>query len=176
MKEELKKISACLYGNVLAIGITEDITQILNENNMITECNILNGITTYKGLKQARREHQKNIKIKKIRKIFKRKRVDFIICDIKQIEKYLKTFVKNSIYINKNMIYMYTDDSSIEIDTITKKYQRYNSKVETKKIKNSTLIKINNENIETNIIKDIKFYIIDTIVSIVDIISDILAN
>ena len=78
-------ITKCLSGNVLGIGVDEKITNILNNNERIIECNLLDSTNTNQK-KGTNGKKTKKINIKKIRKIFKKKRVDYIICEINSIK------------------------------------------------------------------------------------------
>ena len=58
------------------------------------------------------------------------KKVDFIICNIEEIKKYTKTFIKDSIYINKDMLYIYNIKDEELKQELIKKYKRYSTIVE----------------------------------------------
>ena len=54
---KIYEIAKCLSGNVLGIGVDEKITEILNNNNRIKNCNLLNSYSkTIKKDKQKRRQ------------------------------------------------------------------------------------------------------------------------
>ena len=103
---KLKNIIKNLSGNVLGIGLDEDFTNLIEKNDKIIECNLLNSYTKGKFKKSF---FKKTIRIKKIRKVFKKKRVDYIICNYDEIKDYLNTFVKDSIYFNKGKLHFYGD-------------------------------------------------------------------
>ena len=65
----------------------------------------------------------KNINIKKLYKYFKKKSIDYIICDYEQITKYYKYVFRDSIYLNNGKIYFYLN-KNIDMDYILK-YKRY---------------------------------------------------
>jgi hypothetical protein len=169
-------IAKCLSGNVLGIGVDGKISEILEKNDLVLNCNLLNSYTKEINKKQNIKQKLKKIRLKKIRKVFKKKKVDFIICNIEEIKKHLKTFIKDSIYINKDILYIYniTDDELKE--ELIKKYNRYNTKIEEIKDKNTTILKIDNKNAKTNIFKDYYYLIIDTLMQLFNLISDILLN
>lgn len=176
--KEIYNITKCVSGSVLAIGADEKIVKILDENERVINCNLLNSYTPNKKNTKSKRKQPKlkKIKIKKIRKIFKKKKVDFIICDIKEIQKYLKTFIKDSVYINKDMLYIYNIDDENLQEELIKKYNRYNVKIDVINDENNKIIKIDNKKSKTNFIKDFMYLIIDTFFAAIDIISDILMN
>ena len=164
-------IARLVSGNVLGIGVDEKISQILEQNERVLNCNLLN--SEVKTTQQGKKERQKKISVKKIRKIFKKKNVDYIICNIEEMKKHLKTFIRDSIYINKDMLYIYNIKDEELKEELIKKYKRYNTKIE--EIDDSTL-KIDNSNAKTSIIKDSFYIIIDTLISIFNMISDLLLN
>ena len=168
-------IAKCLSGNVLGIGVDEKITNILDTNERIIECNLLDSINT-SSKKNKNGQKIKKISIKKIRKIFKKKRVDYVICNIESVKKYLKTFIKDSIYINKDMLYIYGIKDKDLKDELIHKYKRYNVEIEEIKDNDTYILKIDNKKSKTNILKDIIYLIIDTIVNLLNAISDLLLN
>lgn len=174
--KKIYDITKMTSGNVLGIGVDEIITEILDQNDRVLNCNLLNAQTSETTSDKKSKKRLKRIKVKKIRKIFKHKKVDFIICNIEEIKKYLRTFIKDSIYINKDMLYIYniTDDDLKE--ELIKKYKRYNVKIEEIKDDNATLLKIDNKESKNNIVKDSIYLIIDSLTAFINIISDLLLN
>lgn len=169
-------IAKCVSGNVLGIGVDENISEILEQNELVLNCNLLDSYTKETNTNTNKKKKLKKIRIKKIRKIFKKKKVDFIICNIDTINKHLKTFIKDSIYINKDMLYIYNiKDEELKQDLI-KKYKRYTKNIEEIKDKKNIILKIDNKNSKTNIFKDLFYIIIDTFMQIINVISDLLLN
>ena len=169
-------IARVVSGNVLGIGVNAKITQILEQNNRILNCNLLNSESEQKNTKKQKKQRLKKIRMKKLRKIFKKKKVDFIICNVEEIKKYLKTFVKDSIYINKQLLYIYNITDNEQKEELIKKYKKYNTNIEEIKDKNTTILKIDNKNVKTSIIKDYTYLTIDTLIQLFNIISDLLIN
>lgn len=168
-------IAKCTSGNVLGIGVDKTISNILNNNSRVLICNLLNSEIESIN-KKGKKQKEKKLRIKKIRKKFKYKNVDFIICNVKEIQKYLKTFVSDNIYINKNITYIYNIIDKEQKEEIIKKYKRYNTKIEEIQDEKSIILKIDNREAKTNIIKDFTYKIIDTLSSMLNIVSDILIN
>lgn len=169
-------VTKCVSGNVLGIGVDEKIAQILEQNTLVLNCNLLNSYTNKANKKQTKKQRLKKIRIKKLRKIFKKKKVDFIICNIEEIKRYLKTFIKDSVYINKDMLYIYNIKDEELKNNLIKKYKRYNTIIEEIKDNDAIILKIDNKNAQTNIIKDFTYLIIDTVLKLFEIISDLLLN
>ena len=167
-------IAKCLNGNVLGIGVDQQIARILEQNDRVLNCNLLN--SQVNTTSQGKKEKQKKISVKKIRKIFKKKNVDYIICNIEEMTKHLKTFIRDSVYINKDILYIYNIKDNGLKEELIKTYKRYNTKIEEINDKENTILKIDNKESKTNKLKDIKYSIIDTLISLFNIISDLLLN
>ncbi len=160
----MKKVIKNISGFVLAFGLDEKLITNLNNNHNIEECILLDNYT--KKEKKAHGIKGNNISIKKLRKKFKKKRVDYIICNYEVIQKYLNTFIKDSVFINKNKIYFY----NVTDHTLLKKYSRYNAQV----IINKNYIEIDTSNSKNNFIKDLYYSVLDFGNKMIDIIGDIL--
>lgn len=165
--KELKKIIKNLGGNVLGIGLSEDLIKEIENNDKIINCNLLN---PYIKRKKKFSLFNKTIKIKKIRKIFKKKKIDYIICNYDEINNYFNTFVKDSVYINKKKIYYF---GNVDIELLKSKYNRYDTKII---IKNKNLIEIDTSKAKNNFFKDIYYRLKDFKDKLIELIGDILMN
>ena len=169
-------IARCMSGNVLGMGVDDEITEILEQNDLVLNCNLLNSYSKSVTKTKGKRQRLKKIKIKRLRKVFKKKKVDFIICNVDEIRKYTKTFIKDSIFINKDMLYIYNiKDDDLKQELIAK-YKRYNTIVEEIKDCKTVILKVDNKNSKTNIFKDVFYLIMDTLVQFFNIVSDLLLN
>ncbi len=165
--KELKKIIKNLDDNVLGIGLSEDLIKEIENNDKIINCNLLNPYI--KGKKKFSL-FNKTIKIKKIRKIFKKKKIDYIICNYDEINNYFNTFVKDSVYINKKKIYYF---GNVDIDLLKYKYGRYDTNII---IKNKNLVEIDNSKAKNNFLKDNYYRLKDFKDRLIELIGDILMN
>lgn len=165
--KELKKIIKNLGGNVLGIGLSEDLIKEIENNDKIINCNLLN---PYIKRKKKFSLFNKTIKIKKIRKIFKKKKIDYIICNYDEINNYFNTFVKDSVYINKKKIYYF---GNVDIDLVKYKYGRYDTNII---IKNKNLVEIDNSKAKNNFLKDNYYRLKDFKDRLIELIGDILMN
>ena len=164
---KLKTIVKKLSGNVLGIGLSEDLTTLIENNNNIIECNLLNSYVKGKFKKSF---FKKTIRIKKIRKVFKKKKIDYIVCNYDEISNYLNTFVKDSIYINKGKIYFYF---IIDIDLLKLKYGRYDVKIN---LVDKKIIEIDTSLAKNNFFKDNYYRLVDFKNHLIEIIGDVLMN
>ena len=164
LNKELKKIS----GSVLGIGLDEKAQNILDKNKNVVECFLLNSNSTGNSKTKGK---TKTINIKKIRKTFRKKSFDYIIGNFEELKPYLRSFIKNSIYLNKGKIYFY-NITDFELEELENRYKRYNSKIDISK----DLVIIDNSNAKTNILKNIIYYTRDLTYDIIDYIGKILVN
>jgi len=168
--DDLAKQIKNLEGNVLGIGtFDKKIMEAFKENNKLTSCNILSND------EMRKTEGNYKIDIKKLRKVFKKKKIDYIVCNIKDVKNYMRYFVKDSIYINKSKLFLYGLKEDYEFDEIEKRYNRYNTNIKTKEYKDGFLINVDTSKAKNNWIKDrlylIKDFFVETILFIGDIVS-----
>lgn len=164
ISKELKKLS----GSVLGIGLNEKEKNILEKNKNVVECYLLDSNSKGSSKEKGR---AKIINIKKIRKTFRKKSFDYIVANFEEVKPYLRSFIKNSIYLNKDKIYFY-NINDFELEELEKRYKRYNTKIDI----NKDLFIIDNSNSKTNILKNIVFYFNDLIYDVIDYIGKILTN
>lgn len=168
MKNELKKIIKELSSNVLAIGISQELMEEINKNEKIINCDILsNEVSKEKKFSFFR---NKTININKLRKKYKKKKIDYIICNYDIIAPYMRKFIKNSVYLNKNKLYFY---GNVDIELI-KRYNRYETKIEIKEYKKNYIVEIDNSKSKNNFVKDLFYSIKDAITYSIEVIGDIL--
>lgn len=164
INNELKKLS----GSVLGIGLDDKKQDILNDNKKIVECYLLdNQVDSIDGSEC----YTKIIDIKKMHKVFKRKSFDYIVGDFQKLYPYLRTFIKNSIYLNKNKVYFY-NLGNYDLDELEKRYARYGSKVDSRK----NFIIVDNTKAKTNFLKNIYNYICDLFYDIIEYIGNLFVN
>ncbi len=176
MIDYLQKQINNMEGSLLGIGITSDkLKKAIEKNDKITLCNLLEENTKKtKKKKFSVLNKPRTVNIKKIKKVFRKKRVDNIICNSKTIIPFQKTFVRDSVYINKNKLYIYGKKE--ELETLKTKYNRYTKEVELKKEGNEYILIVNNKNTKNNKIKDIGYWWKDTGNSFLDFLTLILTN
>ncbi len=195
MEKELIKIIKKFEGSVLAIGLNVDLIKRLEENMNILDLDTLNLIDNRRKNKFSKknldekvkelREHDekykiqrlktKKINIKKLRKYYNKKKTNYLICNYEEIKRFMKYFIKDSVYINNNMLYLY-GISLEDVKTIVKKYKRYNVLIKPTIKDDYFILEIDNKESKNNKIKDFFYLIHDTIENVVEFIGDILIN
>ncbi len=171
----LKKIKT-MQGSLLGIGIqSEKIKEAIQNNKNILTCYLLEESSSPLNKKKLKlKEKKRTINIKKIKKVFKKKRIDNIICSYQTIKPFLKTFVRDSVYINKGDLYIY--GSKDDLYELKNKYQRYTTNIEIKEEKTTSVLIVNNQTTKNNRLKDIGYWWLDTGTAIADFLTMILVN
>ncbi len=163
-------------GNALAIGPTISMEKALQENATITICDVLSKNNPSDRKKSFFHKRPKTFSFKKMRKTFHKKTKDIIIGDVFELERYMKTFIRDSIYITKGNIYLFVKDTNYDLDLLMKRYQRFDVTCEKEKVEDGIVLKVTVFNAKNHYWKEKLYYIVDTIVDIADIIGDALVS
>ncbi len=175
---DLKNLCKEISGNVVTIGVDyKTVLDELDKNEKIVNLYSMqfNGKKRSKK-KEKGKKRDKIVSIKKIRKIFKKKKIDYIICNIEDINRFLRTFIRDSVYINKKKLYIYGSKNNIDLELIEKRYNRYNVIINITEYDKDVLIEIDNTKAFNNALKDIFYNIADIFYSIYNAIGDLLIN
>lgn len=164
-------------GNILGIGLEkEEYIKTIEKNENITICNLLNsydGPQTFKN-----RGRQKKVNIHKIRKKFKKNRVDEIYCNYYEILEYQKSFIPDSIYIGKSTIYLFgsiLNDSDLEkVKNLEQKYKHYPVKIKKMIERDYFIYTIDIKNTKSTILADLKFRLLDGAIQFLEGLSNLL--
>ncbi len=155
-------------GNVFGIGdINDELVDALNKNKKVKELNILSNKEYSVGSGDGK---NKKISIRNIKKL-KKKRVNFLLVDYNNIDDYLKTFIKDSIYITKDYIYFVTDNKKIK-----KYYSRYNTSIREIKCSDKTIYVVDVKKAKNNKVKEFFFSIVDYIDRGIELITNMLLS
>jgi len=164
-------------GNVLSICLDNKLLNALKKNDKINLYSIDSNTNSklFKNNKKMKNNKGKNINIKKLRKYINKKSVKFMFCNMNEIYPYYKFFIKDSIYLNNNLLYIYAN-KNIDKDLIIKNYKRYTNEIQYFEYKNSFLIIINNTKSKNNYVKDSFYFIKDTLFNIAEYIGNLLVS
>ena len=176
MNNQILKIIKNLKGSLLGIGLNEEnLLDAIENNDNIQTCYLLNNISlTGKKFSITKRGKNKKINIKKIKKHFKKKSLDTIICNYNIIKQFYRSFVPNSIYLTSKTIYIY--GSKKDLEELKNKYQRYTKNIELNKYDENYLLKINAQNTKNHFFKDLLYKIKDFGSDAANLITDLLIN
>ena len=175
---DLKSIRKNLTGTFLSIGLNyPTVESVIEKNNKITEGYML----VFDGKKKSKirsrntsKVSRKKFSIKKLRKTFKKKSVDTLLLNYEDAKKYMRFFVKDSVYINKGKLYIYGKKDEFVIDDIENYYNRYNTKISITEYDDNFLVEIDNTNSKNNYFKDKMYKFKETIIYYINVIGDIL--
>lgn len=176
MNKKLTEIINNLKGSLLGIGLNDDtLLDAIEKNDSIYTCYLLTNISkTGKKFSMTKRGKNKKINIKKIKKYFKKKSLNIIVCNFDIIKKFQRSFVPNSVYLNNGTLYVYGQKE--ELENLKLKYQRYTKDISIEKADDFYIMKINNQNTKNNFFKDTFFKIKDFGSDVIELITDILIN
>lgn len=177
MEEKILKIIGKMEGTLLGIGtFNEKVLENIEKNDKINLCYILSntGQKSNKKFKLFKKGKTKKVNIKKLKKHFKKKSIDNILCDYEVIKKYKRHFVIGSIYINGGKLYIYGNKK--ELEELKYKYERYTSDIEIIEEKNKSILVVNNNKTKNKIIKDQIYKFLDLLSEGLDFLTDMLAN
>ena len=170
-----------LKGFVLGVGYLKDkILSEMNKNDYIEVSLLTNDINSavYKSAvdKKTRKKRKKgkSVYIKKIKKTFRKHRPDYIICNVDDVETYLKHFVKDSTYITNQKIYIFSEEKKVDLDIVASKYKRYVN--EDAITINKEYIIVDTTNYSYNPFKNAWYIVVDSFTAIYDFIGNILAS
>ena len=166
-------------GNVLGICIEDGrILSRIRKNKDIVyhELERKKKISIFSKGKKVNNKKGKSVRIKKFRKLFKPKSIEYVIINLDDMLDYYKYMASNSIYICKKKIYVYGNSEYVTAKDVAKKFERYTKNVE--KIQDGTeyTVIVDCTNTKFKFFKE-KFYIvIDTFCNLGDMISCILTS
>ena len=92
-----------------------------------------------------------------------------------EMMKYYERFIRDTIKFSRNVIYVYATDE-IDKDFLVSRYKRYNTEITITDYKNSYMLIVDCKEAKTNFIKNIFYYISDTIYDIVEFIGNVLVS
>ncbi len=166
---KLKKIK----GSILGIGIESiDVLKTIDKSKKITYCDLLLSETLDEEDGKGR---LKRVKFKKLKKYYKYSSINTTIACFDKIP-YKRSFIKNSVYITKDNIYLYSTLENEYLDTYVNRYTRYNITYQKIKQKEETIYILDLQNKTKLGIKYIFYYIYDLLFDIANYISDFLID
>lgn len=177
MFNKLEEIIKNTKGNVLVIALENKLLDVFDKNNKVNlysiSSNKNNGLFSRSNKRTTNKG--KTINIKRLRKHINKKSTDYIICNMNEMINYYKYFIKDSIYLNNNIIYIYATNE-IDKEFIIKKYKRYNVKISNVDYKNGFIITIDNTKGKNNFFKDKIYFIKDSFYNVAEMIGNILIS
>jgi len=177
MFKSLEEIIKKVKGNVLVMGLDDKLLDKFEKNNKVNLYCIYSSKSNGLFSKSKKKETNKgkSINIKKLRRYINKKSIDYLICNMEEIKDYYKYIIKDTIYLNNNIIYIYSSNE-VDKDFIISKYKRYNVEISYTEYKNGYIITVDNKNGKNNYLKDKLYFIKDTFSNIADFIGNLLIS
>ena len=184
MYKKLEELIKNTKGNVLAICLDEKLIDEFDKNNNINLYSLTSNESSSIRLfnkkmkdkqKYKKNNKGKNINIKRLKKEINKNSADYIFCNMDEIINYYKYFIKDSIYMSNNKIFIYFS-KSIDKDFILSKYNRYNVEIKETEYKNGYLLEINAVAAKNNFFRDKIYFIKDTIYNIAEFIGNLMIS
>ncbi len=177
MFNTLEEIIKKTKGNVLSVCLDEKLMNAFKNNNKINLYSIdSDSSSNIFNRKNKRKTNKgKTINIKKLRKYINKKSVDYMFCNMNEMFGYYKYFIKDSIHLNNNKLYIYAE-KNIDKDLLIKNYKRYNVKIECTEYKTGYILTIDNTKSKNKYIMDKLYFIKDTFYNIAEFIGNLLIN
>ena len=177
MFNRLENIIKNAEGNVLVVGLDGMLLDAFNNNNKVNLYSI-NSCKSSGGFSKSKKRQTnkgKTINIKKLRNYINKKSVDILICNMNEMIDYYKYFIKDSIFLNNNVIYIYSTNE-IDKEFIIKRYKRYNVNIDVKDYKTGYIITIDNKKGKNNFFMDKLYFIKDSLYNFADLIGNLLVS
>jgi hypothetical protein len=178
MKRIIEDIKS-FKGNTVCIGVEDSkIKNTLKKNKDISiyELNRASTRKLFSRRKRLKASGGISVKIKKFRKLFKKKSIEYVIIDLNNMYDYYKYMASNSIYICNKKIYIYGNSDYVTAKGVAKKFKRYKTNIETIQIDNDYLVIVECKNAKYSKIKEKFYLIIDTFHNLGDMISYFLTS
>jgi|GEM_PF-3294977 len=178
--QELNEIGKKLKGSVLVIGfdddskIVKDLKNNKNLNIVYTLTNNTKGKNKKTKKKKKKLNGERNIDIKKLKKEFKKQTFDYIICAFDTVTPFFRSFIKNSILLAKEKIYLYVEGTDYDHEQIFYRYERYGAKVFKSGVKEEYLFEIKVNNVKVPFYKSFRYWFKDIGYDFVEFIGNIL--
>ncbi len=168
IENELKEIIKVMNGKLLLIGnYSNKLKEIIDNNENILFCDELtSNVVDGKGKGKTKR-----LNIKKIKKHYKKNKINNTIVNFEEVKEYKNTFVKDSTYITKGNIIVIDKNSD---ETIFNMYKRYTKDIKIINCLDGKIFVINSSKAKNNKIKDMYYFIHDLIIDIFDTIGNLL--
>ncbi len=178
--QELNAIGRNLKGSVLVIGFDDDskfvkdLKSNKNLNIVYTLTSNIKGKNKKTKKKKKKLNGERNIDIKKLKKEFRKQTFDYIICDFDTISPFFRSFIKNSILLAKEKVYLYIEGTDYDHDQIFYRYERYGAKVFKSGVKEEYLFEIKVNNVKVPFYKSFGYWFKDIGYDFVEFIGNIL--
>ncbi len=173
--QNIKELAKNFKGNVLCIGVSD-----LSFLNQLSHMKSISVFTIQRNpsrsifsrkRKKGLREDGRKVNMKKLRKAFKKKSIDYLVCDISEIYDYFKYFLYDSVVINRGKTYLYGESKYIDPNVLARRFHRYHAKTKVETEGDSFLIIVDNKDSRGSWLLSRWYVIVDSFHNLGDMIS-----
>lgn len=162
-------------GAILGINIEEEkIKDAIYQNEKIYKCDLLEDRISKENLekiKEKTKDYEKVVPIRNLGKKYKKKKMDYLICDIDKTEKYMPYILRDIFLVSKKEACFYSKKKE-EADLFLEKVKRLETKIEKCKEGKYVFFYLKKKNIPRY--KSYLYFFIDEISLFLDKITDFL--
>lgn len=180
MKKILNELSdkiKDIKGSLVVFGsLNEKVLSGIEKNKNITVCDVITEYNFSFKKEGNGSKKTKKFNIKKLKKIYKKKKVDNLVINLDEFDKYKKIIIPNSIYISSKEILLYSENEEYDFDIIEKRYKRYTKNVDVITCDKGKIIRVNSTGTKNNVLKDKFYFALDTLYNVVETISNFMIN
>lgn len=124
-------------GSILGIGIKEQkLKDAIWKNKRIYTCDLLEDEEEISGKSICYNIDKKTVQIKKLYQAYGKNKIDYILCNIENMNRFLPYIWRDAFYIGKKEICFYGKFTEEDASIFMQKCKRYNVKIEQIKEKN----------------------------------------
>lgn len=163
-----------MEGFIVGIGIhNERVKEAVYNNSKITGCDMLENIgKDTKGSSSTQKS--KMVSIYKLRKKYKKEKVNTILCNVDEMDTYMKYFLRDGFYICRDTLYIFGKKNMVELEELKKRLQRYKMKMEYEEDREAYVIVIHKQ--KEKIFLGYFYFYVDTIMEWLDKVGDVLGQ
>lgn len=179
MKNKLLELARNTRNKVLVVGYdNQDFMNTLKKNKKVTRCDTLIELTGFMGKKKKTMvgTNTKKVRIKKIGKAYKKDHIDYMFIDGLSMKKYLRKFIKNSIFITNDKIYFFANETKLDSENIKKRFERYNANVKVISYDDDYVLEIDVKDKKNHPFKKYLYFLIDLLYDMKETIGDVIST
>lgn len=175
VNKQLIEIIKQIQGKLIVIGsIDESVKDAIEQCPNINQVDLLIDNSKLKPDK-FKFQNKKTIYIKKLKKHYGKKRVDYIIANYDDVKYKFSNFVVNSTFITKKEVYIFSTLKQLNIEQLAKQFNYFNAETSLVKTDNH-LIRVNTIETNNSKINELKYYLNDISYKLFQYISNFLTN
>lgn len=174
-ENNLKQIIKDLNGKMSVFGSVYDkVLNLIEKSKSIESCDLISEYSFSLFGKKDVTGGSRKFNIKKLKKIYKKNSINQVIINLDEFDRYKKTLIRDSVYICKGNIIIFSENKEYDIDTIISRYNRYECSSSYHECSDGFIIVIDASSSTSHKCMDKFYFIKDTFYDVVETISNLL--